>query len=132
MLLKKLVIGSLKDNEDCLDQGFIQEDDPVIDETHEKQNNFSGMIIDNDEIFNINQVNDAHEMINKQKNEFLSKLLNKEKESLNLSLSSDKKIIERKNYIEMMQKISDLSVKSKEMTKYKNFIKKKKKNKKKA
>ena len=132
MLLKNLVIGSLKDNEDCLDQGFIQEDDPVIDETHEKQNNFSGMIIDNDEIYNINQVNDAHEMINKQKNEFLSKLLNKEKESLNLSLSSDKKIIERKNYLEIMQKISDLSVKSKEMTKYKKFNKKKQKNKKKA
>ncbi len=132
MLLKNLVIGSLKDNEDCLDHGFIQEDDPVIDETHEKQNNFSGMIIDNDEIYNINQVNDAHEMINKQKNEFLSKLLNKEKESLNLSLSSDKKIIERKNYLEMMQKISDLSVKSKEMTKYKKFNKKKQKNKKKA
>ena len=90
------------------------------------------MIIDNDEIYNINQVNDAHEMINKQKNEFLSKLLNKEKESLNLSLSSDKKIIERKNYLEMMQKISDLSVKSKEMTKYKKFNKKKQKNKKKA
>lgn len=132
MLLKNLVIGSLKDNEDCLDQGFIQEDDPVIDETHEKQNNFSGMIIDNDEIYNINKVNDAHEMINKQKNEFLSILLNKEKESLNLSLSSDKKIIERKNYLEMMQKISDLSVKSKEMTKYKKFSKKKQKNKKKA
>jgi len=132
LLLKNLVIGSLKDNEDCLDQGFIQEDDPVIDETHEKQNNFSGMIIDNDEIYNINKVNDAHEMINKQKNEFLSILLNKEKESLNLSLSSDKKIIERKNYLEMMQKISDLSVKSKEMTKYKKFSKKKQKNKKKA
>ncbi len=90
------------------------------------------MLIDNDDIYNINQVNDVHEIINQPKNEFLIKLLNKEKESLNLNLSMDKKNIERKNYFEMMQIISDLSIKSKEMIKYKKFNKKKQKNKKKA
>jgi hypothetical protein len=124
LYLHFLVICNLKDTGNCLDQGFIQEDD--IEVTPVKESNFCEMIIDNEEIYNINQVDEVNEI--KPKNEFLLKLSHREKEIL----SMDKIILERKNYSQMMQKISDLSVKSKEMIKYKKFSKKKQKNKKKA
>jgi hypothetical protein len=119
-----LVICNLKDTGNYLDQGFIQEDD--IEVTPVKESNFCEMIIDNEEIYNINQVDEVNEI--KPKNEFLLKLSHREKEIL----SMDKIILERKNYTQMMQKINDLSVKSKEMIKYKKFSKKTQKNKKKA
>jgi hypothetical protein len=118
MLLK--VLSNLRDPND-LDQGFIEESpegDPSANTF--KSDNFSQMLIDTDDNFNINKINP--QMAN---NHFLIKLGQMEIEAL----SRDKKQFPKQTFDLLMHKINGISVKSKELIIYKKFNKKRHKKK---